>query len=418
METFGYLPRPDDKAEGLIAESLYASSAITTGIKNIQRFGGLEETGELNEDTLKLFSAPRCGVKDILNEGERHKRYIIGSRNWEKRQLTYYLANWSPKVNQSKMEEAAEKAFEAWAKYSRLKFKRVFDPSADIIIAFGSYYHGDRYPFDGPGNILAHAFYPYEENSFGGDIHFDNEENWIENAETMDKGVDFLSVLIHELGHSLGLAHSPVYSSLMFPYYKGTTPAQLDYDDILAMYQMYISRPLIENGEKELDQSTLSTIESDEIFEITKFNEEATTMTKTSTTESTTIADCEPIPDICEGFLDDVAYINSEIYVFKGKYVWKMDNYFDIEDGYPKKITQMFTNLPKRLKKIDAIYQDPNDENEIVIFFNDEFITYDPRGPIFSSYNITRYTLDPDIKKIDSAMVWGKMKKKHEIYSL
>lgn len=137
------------------------------------------------------------------------------------------------------MEEAAEKAFEAWAKYSRLKFKRVYDPSADIIIAFGSYYHGDRYPFDGRGNILAHAFYPYEEKSFGGDIHFDNEENWLENAETMAEGVDFLSVLIHELGHSLGLAHSPVYSSLMFPYYKGTTPAQLDYDDILAMYQMY-----------------------------------------------------------------------------------------------------------------------------------------------------------------------------------
>lgn len=130
-------------------------------------------------------------------------------------------------------------ALNAWALYSRLKFKQVFDPSADIIIAFGSQYHGDRYPFDGPGNILAHAFYPYEENAFGGDIHFDNDENWKENATTMSEGVDFLTVMTHELGHSLGLAHSPVFSSLMFPYYKGATPAQLDYDDILAMYTMY-----------------------------------------------------------------------------------------------------------------------------------------------------------------------------------
>jgi len=61
-----------------------------------------------------------------------------------------------------------KEAFDAWAKYSNLRFKRIFDPSADIIIAFGSGYHGDRHPFDGPGNILAHAFYPFEENNFGG----------------------------------------------------------------------------------------------------------------------------------------------------------------------------------------------------------------------------------------------------------
>jgi hypothetical protein len=55
----------------------------------------------------------------------------------------------------------------------------------------------------------------------------------------LNEGVDFLTVLVHELGHSLGLAHSFVYSSIMFPYYKGVTPAQLDYDDILAMHSLY-----------------------------------------------------------------------------------------------------------------------------------------------------------------------------------
>lgn len=79
------------------------------------------------------------------------------------------IANWSQKVDQEKMEKWVEIAFHAWAQYSRLKFKRVYDTSADIIIAFGSQFHGDRYPFDGPGNVLAHAFYPYEENAYGGE---------------------------------------------------------------------------------------------------------------------------------------------------------------------------------------------------------------------------------------------------------
>ena len=42
------------------------------------------------------------------------------------------------------------------------------------------------------------------------------------------------------LATSLGLAHSPVPGSIMFPYYKGAQPnLQLDYDNILAMYQLY-----------------------------------------------------------------------------------------------------------------------------------------------------------------------------------
>lgn len=89
MQTFGYLQEPVAQNEGLAADFLYAENAVIDGIKNLQKFGGIDVTGVIDEDTVKLMSAPRCGVKDILSSKERQKRYIIGSKNWGKRQITY-----------------------------------------------------------------------------------------------------------------------------------------------------------------------------------------------------------------------------------------------------------------------------------------------------------------------------------------
>lgn len=54
-------------------------------------------------------------------------------------------------------------------------------------------------------------------------------------------GEDFFSVAVHEVGHSLGLAHSPNKQSVMYPYYTQyrSSSFTLPPDDIAAMYQLY-----------------------------------------------------------------------------------------------------------------------------------------------------------------------------------
>ncbi len=68
---------------------------------------------------------------------------------------------------------------------------------------------------DGSSNVLAHAYQPGTEAIFGaggtitGDVHLDKDENW------GTGGFDLSAVLVHELGHSLGLGHSTDVNSIM-----------------------------------------------------------------------------------------------------------------------------------------------------------------------------------------------------------
>ncbi|XP_047321505.1 50 kDa hatching enzyme-like [Impatiens glandulifera] len=104
--------------------------------------------------------------------------------------------------------------------------------NADLKFRFFQREHGDGHPFDGPGKVLAHAFYPPN-----GEIHFDADENLV--VGEVPDGIDISSLALHELGHAIGLVHSNVESSIMWPYMSPGIVKGLHPDDVLAMRALY-----------------------------------------------------------------------------------------------------------------------------------------------------------------------------------
>lgn len=75
----------------------------------------------------------------------------------------------------------------------------------------------------------------------------------------------------------------------------------------------------------------------------------------------------KPAENICQVHFDTVALIREEVFIFKGEYVWRLTTDFHIQPGYPVKFRNIFTDLPIKIKRIDAAYERPTD-NAIILF--------------------------------------------------
>ncbi|XP_076362919.1 matrix metalloproteinase-17-like isoform X1 [Tachypleus tridentatus] len=58
----------------------------------MQRFAGINETGELDEGTVALMKRKRCGMPDLIGSSERIKLYDMQGKKWSKNSLTWRLA--------------------------------------------------------------------------------------------------------------------------------------------------------------------------------------------------------------------------------------------------------------------------------------------------------------------------------------
>ena len=155
---------------------------------------------------------------------------------WGTAEINYYFINGTEKLEGGTEWDIIRQAFALWAAQAPLIFTETSDETqANILVGWASGDHGDGDPFDGPGDVLAHASFPNPYDDRQVFLHFDNDERWV---NSVSRNVDLLTVAAHEIGHTLGLAHSDDPGALMFASYDGPRRS-LGADDIAGIQALY-----------------------------------------------------------------------------------------------------------------------------------------------------------------------------------
>lgn len=129
-------------------------------------------------------------------------------------------------------------AFEAWEKVTNIDFVEVADSSnVDVRLGWGD--------LGGPGGTIGSANWSFSGNTITQSfIRFDRAENWTYNIGPASSGVGAYQAALHEIGHIMGIAHSSVNPSIMYPTIFNSLPG-LTQDDINAARAIYGPPPAV-----------------------------------------------------------------------------------------------------------------------------------------------------------------------------
>lgn len=185
------------------------------------------------------------GNKYDANEPREEASQYEWPHKWDKKIITYSVIIGSKDARIfSKLRKAVGLSFSTWGKEIPVKFKRIRqNQTPDILIKFVNDPESDDY-LKKKKTVLAYAYYP--KTSLEGVVVFnDYRYEW----GTKDQHIDgkhiynVIHVLIHELGHSIGLSHAEINNGadIMDPYYNGKiTLSEYDKDRIQAKYGLRV----------------------------------------------------------------------------------------------------------------------------------------------------------------------------------
>jgi hypothetical protein len=234
LQRFGYL-----RAQAFNGNQLDEPTA--DALARYQKQHGIAQTSRFDDQTRKMMTKHRCGMPD-LNSGLD----FVARCSWLNPNLTFALEDGTNDVAGTGEFQAIRNAFATWAAAAPLTFTEVGrTQNPDVAIDWRAANDPDHSMV---GGVLAHADFPpgcgVITNTLPKPVHFDDSEHlWVVGAVV--NGFDVETVGLHELGHILGLQHSDVAGSVMFPTVDdNATLRALTNDDRGGISQLYPRRLL------------------------------------------------------------------------------------------------------------------------------------------------------------------------------
>uniref|UniRef100_H3A2Q1 Peptidase metallopeptidase domain-containing protein n=1 Tax=Latimeria chalumnae TaxID=7897 RepID=H3A2Q1_LATCH len=361
LTRYGYLP-PPDPATG----KLQTWEAVTNAIRSMQEFAGIQVTGIVDEETVILMKTPRCSLPDInrqMDGTERRKRSL--GAVWKRRNLSWKLRNY-PKHSHLGRETIRVLSFYAlkvWSDPTPLNFHEVAGHSPDITIDFLQGDHGDGYPFDGPGGMVAHAFFPGNPQQ-AGNVHFDSDELWtFRSPETHCICNTHLSI------YQILRIHLSIHTISVIPIYQYINKHS---GSIYRCSHKFLMQTCISSGGRELAMTEVPEVMTPKPPDLphvkgTHRDPHPETTTPPPPLPQALISPCPrmetrpsghpPWRHGPAGILRTRAQTEVNPFLYPGRYFWRLTQARHLTSFHPAQIQHFWRGLPSRLRYVDAVYE-------------------------------------------------------------